>query len=58
MGSMAAASQSGLLSRKTVSKLGATFNEAAADTSMDFGRRMLAKLAGARARAWASRRTV
>ena len=43
MGSMAAASQSGLLSRKTVSKLGATFNEAAADTSMDFGRRMLAK---------------
>ena len=33
----------GLLSRKTVSSLGGTFNEGAADTSMDFGRRMLAK---------------
>ena len=33
----------GCLSRKTVNGLGVTFNEAAADTSMDFGRRMLAK---------------
>ena len=44
---MATASNSvierGCLSRKTVNGLGVTFNEAAADTSMDFGRRMLAK---------------
>ena len=33
----------GLLSRKTVNSLGAIVNEAAADLSMDFGRRMLAK---------------
>ena len=33
----------GCLSRKTVNGLGVTFNEAVADTSMDFGRRMLAK---------------
>ena len=33
----------GLLSRKTVSSLGAHLNEAVADTSMAFGRRMLAK---------------
>ena len=33
----------GCLSRKTVNGLGVTFNEAAADTTMDFGRRMLAK---------------
>ena len=32
-----------LLSRKTLSSLGGQFNESAADNSLEFGRRMLAK---------------
>eukprot|EP00966_Prymnesium_polylepis_P210592 4876370-Prymnesium_polylepis.1 len=32
-----------LLARKTINKMGGVLNESVADTSMDFGRRMLAK---------------